>query len=711
MASAKKAAARRICSPTLRKEVSHFDLIPLCRSNSNISPVHLERKQYVPLIPPCVLDDFTEGSRSRVVYQPSYSVGQTPAQELSPQKETGSQCFLASATLCWASRNPGLHLLRQKVFSTPKPGNPVLSPFYHQPPFPVLKTYADVLKSAINSSDMAKEETDPEGWRVMDRRRQQVRGRSSGLDSWSSRGRENWEVRGRGSWRRRGNRFHTYGGSFGSDARVIVAHSSGMQTEPACKQVADVTSGVADKGKKRRDELCCEICEDNHVPEECPVFNGPKPQAALCGFAGGESGFFQIHTWGCKGCYSKVGWCNCIHNREGRVELQRMIAMKYVHTLGGEVGSILGATQKVDMRYTRKMGVVRILVAVTDVNHIPESAEIIVGEGLYEIFFKVDKVLKDGRWIDKDNMDYRDGDDKEQGENEDYSEKHGNDSFPMEEVAEDTVMRDNSLQSDHNKPNDGALVMGMVVLQGNQNNYGSTIGTGVESEDSTFNEPTTLMPTSSSCSAQYALLVPKSAEALVLEPKIGLTDLSPGDLDQTPENVGEDANLSSLYDLVPSCSILAGMTDGAGGLNLADDSLQTQAASKPLSGGGAGLALIDASNNSQVDNELIDELIMSTDTQERAIHLGDVNSFAEVPRSVLQEAIMSNSLAKRVKTEKLSQGDSRISVKRTNTDEDILTKAQRLGAKRNLETSHFQRYSLVKVLETSTEEGNTSTNS
>jgi hypothetical protein len=89
-----------------------------------------------------------------------------------------------------------------------------------------------------------------------------------------------------------------------------------------------------------------------------------------------------------------------------------------------------------------------------------------------------------------------------------------------------------------------------------------------------------------------------------------------------------------------------------------------------LSGGGAGLALIDASNNSQVDSELIDEPIMSTgnllnhqkgladfpsllkipchvsdltdnpsfqtDTQERAIHLGHVNSFAEVPRSVLQ---------------------------------------------------------------------------
>lgn len=60
------------------------------------------------------------------------------------------------------------------------------------------------------------------------------------------------------------------------------------------------------------------------------------------------------------------------------------------------VGSILGATQKVDMRYTRKMGVVRILVDVTDVNHISESAEIVVGEGLYEIFSKLIRFSKMG---------------------------------------------------------------------------------------------------------------------------------------------------------------------------------------------------------------------------------------------------------------------------------------------------------------------------
>lgn len=43
------------------------------------------------------------------------------------------------------------------------------------------------------------------------------------------------------------------------------------------KRVTDVVSGIADKGKKRREELCCEICEADHILDECPVFNGPKP--------------------------------------------------------------------------------------------------------------------------------------------------------------------------------------------------------------------------------------------------------------------------------------------------------------------------------------------------------------------------------------------------------------------------------------------------
>jgi hypothetical protein len=56
---------------------------------------------------------------------------------------------------------------------------------------------------------------------------------------------------------------------------------------------------------------------------------------------------------------------------------------------------------------------------------------------------------------------------------------------------------------------------------------------------------------------------------------------------------------------------------------------------------------------------------------------------------VLQEVLRSNSPAKRTKAEKLSQRGSIISAKRTNMDEDILTKAQRLAAKHNLEISEL----------------------
>jgi hypothetical protein len=43
------------------------------------------------------------------------------------------------------------------------------------------------------------------------------------------------------------------------------------------------------------------------------------------------------------------------------------------------IGSILGATQKVDLRYTKRMRVCRLMVGVTDVAKIPDAADIVVG--------------------------------------------------------------------------------------------------------------------------------------------------------------------------------------------------------------------------------------------------------------------------------------------------------------------------------------------
>ncbi|KAL5664745.1 hypothetical protein ACJX0J_024853 [Zea mays] len=58
------------------------------------------------------------------------------------------------------------------------------------------------------------------------------------------------------------------------------------------------------------------------------------------------------------------------------------------------VDTILGATQKVDMRYTRRMGVIRVLVAVIDVGQIPDSTDIVVSEGFYDFFSKIERKIQ-----------------------------------------------------------------------------------------------------------------------------------------------------------------------------------------------------------------------------------------------------------------------------------------------------------------------------
>ncbi|KAL5652980.1 hypothetical protein ACJX0J_038438 [Zea mays] len=83
-----------------------------------------------------------------------------------------------------------------------------------------------------------------------------------------------------------------------------------------------------------------------------------------------------------------------------------MIAMKYVHTLGGE--GILKAW--VNVKWTCA-------------------------------------TLGKWGWIDNNNTGTRDRDDKEQGENDDFTENHENDIFQPEEAVEDTVMEDNSLHT------------------------------------------------------------------------------------------------------------------------------------------------------------------------------------------------------------------------------------------------------------------------
>jgi hypothetical protein len=105
------------------------------------------------------------------------------------------------------------------------------------------------------------------------------------------------QDRGRGVWCGRGGRscWHSSQDSNRAADREVPETSKARSFEDAeKKRLTDTTiiPLVDDTGKRRREELCCEICEDDHMSMDCPVYNGPKPHAIICGFAGGDSGFF-----------------------------------------------------------------------------------------------------------------------------------------------------------------------------------------------------------------------------------------------------------------------------------------------------------------------------------------------------------------------------------------------------------------------------------
>jgi hypothetical protein len=57
------------------------------------------------------------------------------------------------------------------------------------------------------------------------------------------------------------------------------------------------------------------------------------------------------------------------------------------------VGTMIGATQKVNVYHLRRTGEVRILVVVLDVKKIPKFADVCVKGCMYRLFFKPDEVV------------------------------------------------------------------------------------------------------------------------------------------------------------------------------------------------------------------------------------------------------------------------------------------------------------------------------
>jgi hypothetical protein len=72
------------------------------------------------------------------------------------------------------------------------------------------------------------------------------------------------------------------------------------------------------------------------------------------------------------------------------------------------VGSILGITKDVDMVFTRKHEICRMQVLVLDPNLIPQFVDVVIGESLYTLQFRVEENVDDNDPEPMDMDDFQD---------------------------------------------------------------------------------------------------------------------------------------------------------------------------------------------------------------------------------------------------------------------------------------------------------------
>jgi hypothetical protein len=82
------------------------------------------------------------------------------------------------------------------------------------------------------------------------------------------------------------------------------------------------------------------------------------------------------------------------------------------------VGSILGVTEDADMVFTRRFDIARIPVMVINPNLIPQSVNMVIGENLYQLKFRVEANADENNPQSMD-MDDNDHDDEANGQEED----------------------------------------------------------------------------------------------------------------------------------------------------------------------------------------------------------------------------------------------------------------------------------------------------
>ena len=87
------------------------------------------------------------------------------------------------------------------------------------------------------------------------------------------------------------------------------------------------------------------------------------------------------------------------------------------------IGSILGVSRAVDMKFTKKYGRARMKVAVLNPDLIPNLVDVVIGDFVYELQFRVEKDMSDGepQVIDMDStMDEDKAPEEKEPENMDH---------------------------------------------------------------------------------------------------------------------------------------------------------------------------------------------------------------------------------------------------------------------------------------------------
>ncbi|XP_008649685.1 uncharacterized protein [Zea mays] len=184
------------------------------------------------------------------------------------------------------------------------------------------------------------------------------------------------------------------------------------------------------------------------------------------------------------------------------------------------VGSILGVTKTVDMKFTNQYGICRLQVMVLDPLLIPQFIEVVIGECLFELQFRVEENM------DGDSPVPVDMDDFSCGEDENKSDQ-----------LEDVVRGGNSLPPNNSAPDSGKSVSKGAGNDGNTGKKGAAhdvissvvqyadLGLGMQGVDHAGNPTQAVVPATSSCMAVSVPCTPDvAAMAAVPEATMGLTE-------------------------------------------------------------------------------------------------------------------------------------------------------------------------------------------